>query len=147
MPRFVLLLAALAVAAAASPTSAQTFELLSDNTQTPEFAFDISGDGRVVIGRGRGGGAGAAETWRWEGGTLTYLDRFMEQDVSPGGLSGDGSIIVGSAGLFNPFAVIWNDGTYASLPLPEGALSVSVSGVSNDGRVAAGSYRIDPDGD
>ena len=105
----------------------------------PSFAAAASSDGSVVVGISKCGG------FRWESGSYTLLS-----DLPGGGktgiawdVSGDGSVVVGSAGGGpggDSVAFRWENGSTEAIgSTPSGGATFQALGVSFDGSVIVGS--------
>ena len=91
---------------------------------TPTFAQDVSADGSIVVGTGRAADGGY-EAFRWENGVMSPLGRLPGQpDSWAGGVSADGTTIVGSSG---DRAFLWRDGVLRDIG-PGWAAAVSADG-------------------
>lgn len=110
----------------------------------PFNAFDVSGDGSVVVGRGALA-TGGREAFSWSGGTFTRLG-----DLATGSIQGtaftisdDGMVIAGQGAAAANLPVIWTSGatTPTALSVPAGIVSGSMTALSSDGSVGAGTLR------
>ena len=119
-----------------------TTELLGDlpGGLTSSIAWDLSGDGGIVIGQGSS--AQGTEAFRWEAGTMSGLG-----DLPGGGfgsvaygISQDGTTIVGAGtSATNTEAFRWRNGMMTSLGSLSGGSGFSESqAVSADGSVVVG---------
>jgi len=114
-------------------------------------AFDVSDDGRVVVGQGGRADTADLEAWRWtEGGGIEGLgdlpgwdggsDHAFESRAS--GVSGDGKVVVGEGqGYDGDEAVLWTrrEGPIGLGFLPSTHTSSSASAASRKGDVIVGS--------
>src|SRR5207247_5278902 len=106
----------------------------------------VSGDGSVVVGTGHS--ASGSQTFRWTSGGMVGLGVLPGGNFSePGGVSGNGSVVVGHSGdAFAPAQVKafrWTAGSgMVGLGVLPGDTSSSASGVSADGSIVAGASSI-----
>jgi len=140
--------AALALALGLAPAPAGAAALIEIPTQNGlemVDVWDVSGDGRVLVGGCTDGAGDTACRWR-EGEGLEALEAPSGAGVLALGTSHDGSVVVGIrwAALTPNRAVRWNaDGAMEVLPLPPGADESFAEAVSADGSVIVGGVFLD----
>jgi probable HAF family extracellular repeat protein len=124
-------------------TGLQELGVLPGGTLTASFAFDVSDDGSVVVGRSSSSAHGV-EGFRWTAtdGMVGLGDLGCGSGAQCGSTaiatSADGSVIVGQAGLDRPFRWTSEDGM-VGLGLLPGWSHSNAADVSADGSVVVGS--------
>jgi uncharacterized membrane protein len=143
--RRALLALALGLAPAAG-NAAALIEIPEQNGLKMVEIWDVSGDGRVLVGGcSLASGGGSACRWR-EGQGLEALETPSGADALALGTSHDGSVVVGIRwAALTPFrAVRWDaDGALEDLPLPQGAEDSFAEAVSADGAVIVGGILLE----
>ncbi len=111
-------------------------------------AFDVSGNGSVIVGTSLSFPGSGSEGFRWEGGVMSDLGTAAAGWSSsyPSAVTLDGSTIAGGGGSANGFeAFRWTQtGGFQGLgDLPGGPFSSGASAMSGDGTVIVGKSEIE----
>jgi probable HAF family extracellular repeat protein len=100
------------------------------------FAFDVSGDGRSVVGRADPGPV----SFRWTAaGGMQPLATPAGEVSTAFGISGDASVAVGTIG---DRAARWAGGAVELIRMPAGTLNSGAGDVSDDGSVVVGYFSL-----
>jgi probable HAF family extracellular repeat protein len=107
------------------------------------YAFDVSGDGSVIVGRSGTYSDPQREGFRHEHGTMTGLGFLppgaLTPDSSASSVSHDGTVIVGdSTSAEGSRAVVFQNGAWVSIGVLHEGDASGASAVSGDGRVIVG---------
>jgi len=137
--------------------------LADDGNDYESEAFDISGDGTVIVGKAKNtdpndATKSAKEAFLWESGVMTGLG-FLQDDTKKveseaKAASYDGSTVVGNSKVDDPNdptksvkqAFIWQDGVMTGLGFladAAGPFESKATGVSADGSVIVGESKVD----